>query len=164
MNIVVAADSNWGIGLNGTQPIVISEDRKHFRSVTGNGTVIYGHRTLLDFPGGKPLKNRRNIILSRNADLTVEGGEVVHSVDDAIAAVADEAPDNVFIIGGDSVYKQFLPYCKKAFVTKVEATPDADTFFPDLDALPEWELYERGEDKEQDGIKYRFDTYINNSI
>ncbi|MGM9521862.1 MAG: dihydrofolate reductase [Oscillospiraceae bacterium] len=164
MNIVVAADRNWGIGYKGSQPIVIPEDRKHFRQVTGTGTVIVGRRTLEDFPGGRPLKNRRNIILTRDVSFSVSGGESADSVGKAFKLIAGEEPDSVFVIGGDSIYRQFLPYCTRAFVTRIEAEPPADTYFPDLDALSNWRVEDAGEEREHEGIKYRFMTYVNTDV
>ena len=159
MDIVVAVYENWGIGFDGSQPVVVKADRRHFREVTGSGTVILGRKTLEDFPGGKPLKGRRNIILTRNVDFSVEDGEVVHSVDDAVRAVEGEDPDQVFVIGGESVYSQMLPYCRRAFVTKIFAALPADAFFPDLDTSEEWQVTEYGEEQQEGDVKFAFVTY-----
>lgn len=159
MDAVVAADAAWGIGLHGTQTLVIPEDRKHFRSVTGYGTIIVGRRTLLDFPEGRPLKNRRNIILTRDADFTVEGGEVAHSVEEAVR-MAGDPPEGVFVCGGESVYRQLLPYCRRVFVTRIFAEAEADAHFPNLDESPEWRLEEEGEVLESGGLRYCFQTYF----
>ena len=158
MDAVVAADAAWGIGLGGTQTLVIPEDRQHFRRVTGRGTIIIGRRTLMDFPGGRPLKNRRNIILTRDENFAVEGGVVAHSVEEALA-LAGDPPEGVFVCGGESVYRQFLPYCGRVYVTRIYASPEADAHFPNLDALPEWELEDPGELSESGGLKYRFQVY-----
>ena len=107
MDIVVAVDMNWGIGLNGTQTLVIPEDRKYFRELTKNSTVILGRRTLMDFPNAKPLPKRRNIILTTDKDFSVDGGEVAHSVEEAVELCKND--EQVFIIGGASIYRQFLP-------------------------------------------------------
>ena len=157
MELVVAADKNWGIGFEGTQNLVVPEDRKHFRAVTGHGTVIVGHRTLLDFPGGRPLKNRRNIVLTRDPDLAVEGAEVAHSVEEALE-LAKNDPE-VFVIGGESVYRALFPYCQRAYVTRIDAAPDADAFFPNLEADPAWRLTDPGEAREHEGLKYRFQVW-----
>ena len=159
MNLIVAVYEDWGIGLNGSQPVVIKADRRHFKEVTGQGTVIVGRRTLEDFPGGKPLKGRRNIILTRDVNFSAEGAEIAHSVAQAVRAAESEDPESVFVIGGESVYRQMLPYCHKAFVTKICAQPPADAFFPDLDQLPEWKIIEEGDEQTEGDIRYSFVTY-----
>lgn len=155
--IVAAADANWGIGFHGTQNLVVPEDRKHFRQVTGHGTVILGRRTLLDFPGARPLKNRRNIILTRDPGFTVEGGETANSVEEALKLASRD--EQVFVIGGESVYRQLLPYCRRAYITRIFASPEADAYLPSLDELPDWRLTDPGEDREHDGIHYRFQIW-----
>ena len=160
MNIVVAVYDDWGIGRDGGQPVVVKADRRHFKEVTGSGTVILGRRTLEDFPGGRPLKGRRNIILTRDKSFSVDSGEVVHSVSEAIRAAESEDPDSVFVIGGESIYGQMLPYCHKAFVTRIFENPLSDVFFPDLDALPEWDVKESSEIFHEDEIAYQFFTYV----
>ena len=157
--IVVAADSNWGIGYKGTQNLVVPEDRRHFRQVTGPGTVIVGRRTLLDFPGGRPLKNRRNIVLTRDTEFKAEGAETAHSVEEALALVASGDPEGVFVCGGESVYRQLLPYCGRAFVTRIDASPEADAHFPNLGKLPDWHLADPGEERESGGLRYRFQVW-----
>lgn len=159
MDIVAAVYDNWGIGKDGTQPVVVSADRKHFRAVTGHGTVIVGRKTLADFPGGKPLKNRRNIVLTRDPDFSVEGCEAAHSVAEAIRLSENE--EQVFVIGGESVYRAFLPYCERAYLTVIHASPECDAFFPPLDRIPGWEIQETQEEFEENGTKFQFTTYIN---
>lgn len=156
MEAVVAVYSDWGIGCCGTQPIVIKEDRKHFREVTGTAAVIVGRRTLADFPGGKPLKNRTNIVLTAQ-DLEIEGAIVVHSVEEALKETGNY--QQVFVIGGESVYKQFFPHISRVFVTKIDAHPHSDAFFPDLDADERWRVADGGVLRESDGINYRFMVY-----
>ncbi len=157
LEIVVAADLNWGIGLNGTQTLVIPEDRRHFREVTGRGTVIVGRRTLLDFPGGRPLKNRRNIVLTRDGSFHAEGAETARGVEEALSLCAQDGA--VFVIGGESIYKAFLPYCRRAHVTRIFANAENDAFFPELDKLPGWRLTDPGEEKESGGLRYAFQTW-----
>ena len=136
MNIIVAVYNDWGIGYNGTQTIVIPEDRRHFKEITYGGVVIAGRKTFEDIRA--PLPGRKNIILTRDRHFKIPGAVIAHSIDETLALIADEDPDRVFVIGGGSVYKMFLPLCAYAFVTKIGASPLSDTFFPDLDALPEW--------------------------
>ena len=156
MDAIVAVYEDWGIGCGGTQPIVVKEDRKHFREVTGSAAVIVGRRTLADFPGGRPLKGRRNIVLTRSK-LEIPGAETAAGVEEALALVRDEA--QAFVIGGESVYCAMLPYVERVFVTKIGACPPSDAFFPDLDADAGWTVTERSGEREQDGLKYEFLTY-----
>ena len=157
LELVVAADADWGIGKNGTQTLIIPEDRRHFREVTGRGTVIVGRKTLADFPGGRPLKNRRNIVLTRDSSFTVEGAETAHSVEEALEKCQQD--ERVFVIGGESVYRALLPYCRRAHVTRIFARAENDAFFPALDTLPGWRLTDRGEERESVGLRYAFQTW-----
>ncbi|MBR2879540.1 MAG: dihydrofolate reductase [Oscillospiraceae bacterium] len=156
MEAIVAVYSDWGIGCCGTQPVVVPEDRKHFRNVTADAAVIVGRRTLADFPGGKPLKNRVNIVLT-SQNIEIEGAIVVHSIEEALREA--EKTSRCLCIGGESVYKQLMPYVDKVYVTKVEAQPDSDAFFHNLDADEAWRIADPGEEKEFEGIKYRFMVY-----
>lgn len=156
MEAIVAVYSDWGIGCCGTQPVVVPEDRKHFRNVTADSAVIVGRRTLADFPGGRPLKNRVNIVIT-SQDIEIEGAIVVHSIEQALAE-AEKHP-RCLCIGGESVYKQFMPYVDKVYVTKVEAQPESDAFFHNLDSDSAWRVSDPGEEKEHEGIKYRFMVY-----
>ena len=157
---VVAVDKNWGIGNDGNLLFHISEDLKNFRRLTEGKTVILGRKTLATFPKGAPLKNRRNIILSRDESYSVEGAEVARSVEDAVNLLKDEDTDNIVVIGGESIYKQMLPFCDTAIVTKIDSEAEkSDKFFPDLDEDEEWYLAEESEVKEENGIKFKFCTY-----
>lgn len=156
MEAIVAVYSHWGIGFRGTQPVVVPEDRRHFRAVTGGSAVILGRKTLADFPGGRPLKNRVNIVLT-GQNIRVEGALAVHSAAEALAAA--QGYERVFVIGGESVYRQMLPATDRVYVTKIEAAPECDAFFPDLDADPAWRVADPGEEKEHGGVKYRFMVY-----
>ena len=139
--------------------ISIPEDMKYFRKVTAGKTLIYGRKTLESFPGQKPLPKRRNIVITRNAAYGGNGAEVVNSADEARLAVKDEDPDNVFVIGGGAIYLQMLPFCTRAYVTRIDNIFDADTFFPDLDSDPEWEIESESETMNYEGISYRFVIY-----
>ena len=131
MKLIVAVDRSWAIGREGDQLLYLSADLRRFKELTLGGTVILGRKTLATFPGGRPLKGRRNLILSRSPDFAPEGAEVFRSVEELLAA----APEDSFVIGGESVYRALLPYCTTAYVTKIDAAFPADRFFPDLDAL-----------------------------
>ena len=155
MNLIVAVDSNWGIGKNNDLLISIPEDMKFFRETTKGTAVLMGRKTLESFPNGNPLKNRVNIVLSRNKiDKEVIQ---VSSIEEALEVA--NTYDTVFVIGGGSIYKEFLPYCKTAYVTKIHHSFDADTFFPNLDVLEDWSCVETSEMKEYEGTKYQFCKY-----
>ena len=156
MQALVAVYSDWGIGAKGTQPLVIPADRKRFRVLTDGAAVIVGRKTLEDFPGGRPLKNRHNIVITRQ-DITIEGAEVVHTTEEAVAAA--EQHGACFVIGGASVFRQFFPYLDTVHVTKIGAAPFSDSFFPDLDADPAWVCSEAGPEQEHDGVNYQFCVY-----
>ena len=155
MNLIVAVDQNWAIGKDGDQLVYLKEDLKRFRTLTSGHTVILGRKTLATFPGGRPLKNRHNLILSRNPQFQAEGAEVFASVEELV----QQADGDAFVIGGASVYEQLLPYCDTAYITKIHAGFPADTYFPDLDKSEEWEVVEESESLEQDGIAYHYVTY-----
>ena len=156
MDAIVAVYSDWGIGDGGTQPVVLKADRAHFRQVTEGNAVIVGRKTLSDFPGGRPLKNRFNIVVTRQ-DIRIEGAQVVHSTEEALAAAAEHP--RCLVIGGASVYRQFYPHCDRVFLTKIDLTPHSDSFFPNLDADPAWVCTDQGEWLEEDGLRYCFCTY-----
>ena len=155
MEAIVAVYSDWGIGRNGTQPVVLKADRTHFRELTAGAAVIVGRRTLGDFPGGRPLKGRHNIVVTRQS-LEIEGAEVVHSTEEALAAA--EKHERCLVIGGASVYRQFFPWFDTVHITKIDLAPESDSYFPDLDELEEWDC-EEGEWQEENGIRYCFCTY-----
>ena len=156
MEAIVAVYSDWGIGAGGTQPVVVKADRRHFREVTDGSAVIVGRKTLADFPGGKPLKNRVNIVLTKQ-DIEIEGAIVVHNLEDAVAEA--EKHGRVFVIGGASVYEEFMPHINRVYITKIESTPHSDAFFENLDASESWHITDPGEELEEDGLRYRFITY-----
>ena len=151
MDLIVAVYDDWGIGRDGDQPIALSADRKFFRRTTAGSTVIVGRKTVGSFPGQAPLPKRRNILLSRQ-DLTIPGFETAHSPEEAVEITQND--ERVFVIGGGSIYRQMLPMCDRAYITKVHVTPESDTWFPNLDALPEWKLTEILESGEENGIGY----------
>ncbi len=156
MDLIVAVYDDWGIGRDGTQPVALSADRKFFREVTRGAAVIVGRKTLADFPGGKPLPGRLNVVLSRQ-DLEIPGVTVCHSPEEAAELTKNR--EKIFVIGGGSIYRQMLSLCRQAYVTKVHATPESDTFFPNLDEAPDWTLAEILEQGEEDGIGYEMCLY-----
>ena len=156
MELIVAVYDDWGIGKDGTQPVALSADRKFFRQTTRGATVIVGRKTLADFPGGQPLPNRVNVVLTRQ-DVQIPGVVICHSPEEVESFARDA--ERVMVIGGGSVYKQMLPMCDTAYVTKVHACPESDTFFPDLDADPQWTLAEVLQSGQEDGIRYEMCLY-----
>ena len=159
MDLIVAVYDDWGIGRDGTQPIALSADRKFFRETTRGAMVIVGRRTIEDFPGQKPLPGRVNVALTRSTD-EIPGFTVCHSPEEA-AALANAA-QRAMVIGGGSIYKQMLPMCDIAYVTKVHCKPESDTFFPNLDEDPAWKLEEVLLTGEENGISYEMCRYVRN--
>ena len=156
MELIVAVYDDWGIGRDGTQPVALTADRKFFRERTKGSMVIVGRRTIEDFPGQKPLPNRVNVALTRQ-DMDIPGFTVVHSPEEAVA-LANNA-ECTFVIGGGSIYRQMLPYCDAAYVTKVHCTVDSDTFFQNLDEDPDWALTEVVQSGEENGVAYEMCVY-----
>ena len=160
MIMIVAADEKWGIGKNGGLLTPLPEDMKFFREKTKDSVVIMGRKTLESFPNGKPLKNRVNIVISRQENIPVEGIVKVSSVEEAAAEAKKYEGKNVFVIGGGTIYRQMLKYCDTAYITKIEKTfDDADTFIDNLDELNEWKIVEKSDVKEYNGTKFSFVTY-----
>lgn len=156
MELIVAVYDDWGIGKDGTQPVALSADRKFFRETTRGAMVIVGRKTLADFPGGRPLPNRVNVVLTRGS-VDTEGVVVCHSPEEA-AELAKTAP-RAMVIGGGSIYRQMLPMCDTAYITKVHTTPESDTFFHNLDQDPQWKLTEVLQSGEENGIGYEMCLY-----
>lgn len=156
MELIVAVYENWGIGADGTQPIALNADRKFFRQTTKGAAVIVGRRTIEDFPGQKPLPGRLNIALTRSTD-TIDGFTVCHTPQEAVEAAS--ASERAFVIGGGSIYRQLLPYCDRAYVTKVHCCPRSDTFFPNLDEDAAWILDSTLQSGEENGIPYEMCLY-----
>ncbi len=157
MKLIVNVNKNWGIGANGDLLCHIPEDMKFFRETTKNSVVIMGRKTLDSFPGGKPLKNRTNIVLTRNENFSRDGVEVYPDKESVLRRVADE--DNVFVIGGGEIYRMFLDDCDTAYVTKTDDTRSADIYFPDLDSEDGWRCVYTSEEKYSCGMRFVFTTY-----
>ena len=150
MNAIVVTDKQWAIGRSGDLLFSLPGDMKHFRALTTGGTVIMGRKTLDSFPGGRPLPKRRNIVITREPE-------------DALALAGDE--ENVWLIGGGSIYTALLGRCRRACVTRVDAAAEnADTFFPNLDALPEWTVERTEAPVTENGLTYRFVDYVNTAL
>ena len=156
MELIVAVYDDWGIGKDGTQPIDLSADRKFFRETTRGAMVIAGRRTIEDFPGKKPLPGRVNVALSRQ-NTEIPGFTLCHSPKEALELA--KTAERTFVIGGGSVYRQMLPWCDKAYVTRVHTNPESDTFFPNLDEDPQWELAQTLQSGEENGSAYEMLLY-----
>ena len=156
MELIVAVYDDWGIGCCGTQPIALSADRKFFREMTKGAMVIAGRKTIGDFPGQKPLPGRVNVALTRTVK-EIPGFTVCASTEEVVelAKTAQQA----MVIGGGSVYRQLLPYCDTAYITKVHTTTESDTYFPDLDAMDDWYIAETMMTGEENGIAYEMLLY-----
>jgi len=156
MELIVAVYDDWGIGRDGTQPIALSADRKFFRESTRGAMVIAGRKTIADFPGQKPLPGRINVALSRNT-AEIPGFTICRSAEEAVqlAGTAQRA----MVIGGGSIYRQLLPYCDTAYITKVHVTPESDTYFPNLDEDEEWYISDILQSGEENGIGYEMLLY-----
>jgi dihydrofolate reductase len=156
MELIVAVYDDWGIGKDGDQPIALSADRKFFRETTKGSTVIVGRKTLAAFPGGRPLPKRVNVVLTRQ-NVEIPDAVICHSVEEA--AQFCKNAERTFVIGGGTVYRQMLPLCHTAYITKVHVTPDSDTYFPNLDEDPSWKLEEILLSGEENGIRYEMCRY-----
>ena len=156
MQAIVAVSQSWGIGKGGDLLFRLPSDLRRFKAMTTGHTVIMGRKTLDSLPGGKGLPHRRNLVLSRQSDFAPDRAEVIHSVEDILKTAEDDA----FVIGGQQVYEQLLPYCARVYVTKVLADPEADAFFPDLDKLPEWKVASTGEMLTENGLFFQYVEYI----
>ena len=158
MNLIVAVDKNWAIGKDNKLLVSIPADMKFFRETTKGNIVVMGRKTLESFPQGQPLQNRVNIVISRNKDYKVKGAVVVHSIEEAIEE-AKKYEGDVYVIGGESIYRAMLPYCQTALVTKIDHAYTADTYFPNLDQDPEWELTGETEEQTYFDLEYVFRKY-----
>lgn len=156
MQAIVAISQSWGIGKGGDLLFRLPSDLRRFKAMTTGHTVIMGRKTLDSLPGGKGLPHRRNLVLSRQSDFAPDRTEVIHSVEDILKTAEDDA----FVIGGQQVYEQLLPYCARVYVTKVLSDPEADAFFPDLDKLPEWKVASAGEMLTENGLSFQYVEYI----
>jgi dihydrofolate reductase len=159
MNLIVAVDNNWAIGYKNELLVRIPADMRFFRDETLHKVVIMGKNTLESFPGGTPLKDRVNIVIALEKDYKVKGAMVVNSIEEALDAVKDYPTEDVYVIGGASIYKQMLPHCNTAHVTKIDYEYKADTYLPNLDEMNEWELAGTSEEQTYYDLIYYFCKY-----
>lgn len=159
MKLIVAVDREWNIGNKGDLLFRLPLDMKFFRTTTTGKIVVMGRKTLESFPGGKPLKNRVNIVLSRDRNYSVEGAQVVADVDELLEAIKPYNTDDVYVIGGEAIYRLLLPYCDTAVITHVDAVADeADKKFPAL-SEGEWMLNKVFDEAEDNGYNVKWCEY-----
>lgn len=159
MNLIVAVDNNWAIGNKNKLLVSIPNDMKHFREETTGKVVVLGRKTLETFPQGQPLKNRTNVILTKNKNFKVKDAIVVHSLEALLEELKNYEDEDIYVIGGDSVYKQLLPYCTVAHVTKVDHEYEADTYFPNLDKDLNWQITAESDEQTYFDLPYQFLKY-----
>lgn len=161
MNLIAAADKNWGIGYKNKLLVSIPSDMKFFRETTTGKVIVMGRKTLESFPNGMPLKNRTNIVLTSNKDYRVKDAIIVHTLEELYKELEKYNSDDIYVIGGESVYRQLLPYCDTAYITKIDHAFQADTFFPNLDEMENWEMTQVSEEQTCFDLEYMFTKYEN---
>lgn len=159
MKAILSADRNWGIGYQNRLLVSIPSDMKFFRQTTTGKVVVMGRKTLESFPNGLPLKNRTNIVLTKNPDYNVKDAVIVHNEEELFEELKKYNTDDVYVIGGESIYRRLLPYCDTVYVTKIDQAFQADTFFPNLDEMEEWEMTEEGEEQTCFDLEFTFTKY-----
>ena len=159
MNLIVAVDKNWAIGKENKLLVSIPQDMKFFRETTMGKVVVMGRKTLESFPGGQPLKKRTNIVITRDKNYSVKDAIVVHSVEEALEELKNYDSDDIYVIGGESIYRQMLPYCDVAHVTKIDHAYEADTYFPNLDEKEDWLVTGVSDEQTYFNLEYEFVRY-----
>lgn len=159
MNMIVAVDKNWGIGRNNGLLASIPTDMKYFKEHTTGKVVVMGRKTLESMPGGKGLPKRINYVLTANQDYEVEGCNIVHDEYELFDELSQYEPDEVFLIGGASLYNRFYKYCSKLYITKMDADLDADAFIKNIDKDEDFEVISESEPITENGITFRFCVY-----
>lgn len=159
MNLIVAVDRNWAIGNKNSLLVSIPADHKFFRQETTGKVVVLGRKTLETFPQGLPLKNRTNIIMSTNPEYQVKDALIVHSKEELLEELKKYKSEDIYIIGGESVYRMMLPYCDVAHVTRIDQAYEADAYFPNLDELEEWKITADSDEQTYFDLAYEFVKY-----
>ncbi len=159
MNLIVAVDKNWAIGLKNKLLVSIPADMKFFRDTTMGKVVVMGRKTLESFPGGQPLKKRTNIVLTKDKNYKVKDAVVLHSIEEVLEELKQYPEEDVYVIGGETIYRQMLPYCKVAHITKIDHAYEADTYFPNLDEMEDWEVTGVSEEQTYFDLEYEFVRY-----
>ncbi len=164
MKCIAAVDSNWAIGFKGRLLVSIPNDQKMFRNETSGKVIVLGRKTLETFPQGLPLKNRTNIILSHDENYKVKDATVVHNDEELFALLKTYDSDDIYIIGGDSVYKRYVKYCDTAIITKIDQAYESDAFFPNLDEDRDWKMVAESEEMTYFSVEYTFREYHNQNV
>lgn len=159
MNLIVAVDKNWAIGKENKLLVSIPQDMKFFRETTMGKVVVMGRKTLQSFPGGQPLKKRTNIVITRDKNYSVKDAIVVHSVEEALEELKKYNSEDIYVIGGESIYRQMLPHCNVAHVTKIDHAFEADTYFPNLDEKEDWLVTGVSDEQTYFNLEYEFVRY-----
>ncbi|MDD2979335.1 MAG: dihydrofolate reductase [Hespellia sp.] len=159
MKVIVAADKNWAIGNNNQLLVSIPSDMKFFRSETMGKVVVMGRKTLESFPSGQPLKSRTNIVLTKDKNYEVKGAIIVHTMEEMLEEIKKYDTNDVYVIGGESIYRQLLDYCNIAYVTRIDHAYQADTHFPNLDEMDDWKLVEESEEQTCFDLEFAFTRY-----
>ena len=159
MNLIVAVDKNWGIGYQNKLLNSIPEDMKYFRETTTGKVVVMGRKTLESFPNGLPLKNRTNIVITGDHTYKAKDAIIVHSIEEALEELKKYDTNDIYVIGGESIYRQLLPYCDTAHVTKIDHAYEADAWFPNLDEDPDWEITADSDEQYYFDLTYHFLKY-----
>lgn len=164
MNLIANVDNNWAIGKNNQLLVRIPADMKFFRETTTGKVVVMGRKTLESFPNGQPLKNRTNIVLTHDKSYQVKDAIVVYSMEELQEELEKYASGDIYIIGGESIYRQLVDACDVAHITKVDYAYDADAYFPNLDEKPEWQVTQDSEEQTYFDLIYHFYKYEKKTI
>ena len=160
MNVIAAVDANWAIGYKNELLVKIPNDQKWFQKITTGKVVVMGRKTMESFPNGMPLKNRTNIVLTGDRALRVKDAELVYGIEELLEKLKQYNTEDVYVIGGESVYEELLPYCDTAYITKIDYTYQADRYFPNLDNDADWHIESESEEQTYFDLEYYFVKYV----
>lgn len=164
MKCIAAVDRNWAIGFKGRLLVSIPNDQKMFRSETGGKVIVLGHKTLETFPNGIPLNGRTNVILSHDKGLKIRGAIVVHNDEELFGVLSEYDSDDIYFVGGQSVYERYLEYCDTCIITAMDQNYEADRYFPNLDKSENWKLVAESEEQTYFSVEYTFREYKNTNV
>lgn len=164
MNLIVAVDKNWAIGKDNSLLVRIPSDQRYFKEKTTNNVIVMGRKTLESFPEANPLPNRTNIVITSNPNYKAKDTRLVYSIEEALEEIKKYPSEQVYIIGGQTIYEQFLGYCDVAYITKIDYAYDADSFFPNIDDNEDWELKGTSEEQTYYDLEYTFNKYVNRNV